>query len=165
MISSKLHNQPLHSYQITTSSPCQCKWHDFLAVEEDSSLLPKNSRFKSNPKMCSMDALRTGKLSSNGIRIMERLGSSNAEAMLSKTEPVFYALTCFFFLVCCLEVQFLFPTFIDFCKQSMRNTDNSPDSLPQSTQVLLGRKFVWWAVAVPSVLLHSNNGESGTRGQ
>ena len=38
------------------------------------------------------------------------------------------ALACFFFLV---EVQFLFPTFIDFCKQSMRNTDNSPDSLPQ----------------------------------
>jgi len=31
MISSKLHNQPLHSYQITTSSPCQCNWHDFLA--------------------------------------------------------------------------------------------------------------------------------------
>jgi len=81
--------------------------------------------------------------------------------MLSKTAPVFYgdirshervvlifshlfinwliiiiimnvALKCFFLLVYCLWVQLLFSTFIDFCKQSMRNTDNGPDSLLQS---------------------------------
>lgn len=42
------------------------------------------------------------------------------------------ALKCFFLLVYCLWVQLLFSTFIDFCKQSMRNRDNGPDSLLQS---------------------------------
>ena len=42
------------------------------------------------------------------------------------------ALKCFFLLIYCLWVQLLFSTFIDFCKQSMRNRDNGPDSLLQS---------------------------------
>ncbi|KAB5568336.1 hypothetical protein DKX38_002129 [Salix brachista] len=76
--------------------------------------------------------------------LQERLGSSTAEAMLSKTEPVFYG-----DIRNHERVQFLFPTFIDFCKQSMRNTDNSPDSLPQSDayEALCGKENVAWGFA------------------
>lgn len=59
--------------------------------------------------------------------LQERVGSSTVEAMLSKTAPVFYG-----DIRSHERVQLPFSTFIDFCKQSMRNTDSSGGSLLQS---------------------------------
>ncbi|KAJ6399345.1 hypothetical protein OIU77_019983 [Salix suchowensis] len=59
--------------------------------------------------------------------LQERVGSSTVEAMLSKTAPVFYG-----DIRSHERVQLPFSTFIDFCKQNMRNTDSSGGSLLQS---------------------------------
>lgn len=59
--------------------------------------------------------------------LQERVGSSTVEAMLSKTAPVFYG-----DIRSHERVQLPFSTFIDFCKQSMLNTDSSGGSLLQS---------------------------------
>lgn len=59
--------------------------------------------------------------------LQELVGSSTVEAMLSKTAPVFYG-----DIRSHERVQLPFSTFIDFCKQSMRNTDSSGGSLLQS---------------------------------
>ncbi|KAH8509314.1 hypothetical protein Peur_051125 [Populus x canadensis] len=58
--------------------------------------------------------------------LQERVGSSTVEAMLSKTAPVFYG-----DIRSHERVQLPFSTFIDFCKQSTRNTDSSGGSLLQ----------------------------------
>ncbi|CAK7346519.1 unnamed protein product [Dovyalis caffra] len=59
--------------------------------------------------------------------LQERVGSSTVEAMLSRTAPVFYG-----DIRSHERVQLPFSTFIEYCKQRMRNRDNSSGSSLQT---------------------------------